>query len=244
MNSRFSRFAAAISAIMYPRTCLFCETVTDMENIKIICPSCYENLPTLNPLLPPRLISKIEDRKFDDLFIQYEFDEQLQVLIHYLKYKRFLSVGKILVKKLSQSIPHSDYDFVCGVPLHKIKERERGYNQSDVIAGAFAKLKQIHFHKDCIARIKHTKSQTTLSRALRIQNMQNVFRVKGNVSGKKILLFDDVITTGSTLNACATEFKKNGATIVDVAVLATPKDILQRRFEKEIVNLNRGNHFF
>ncbi len=138
-------------------------------------------------------------------------------IIHALKYQKFRSIGIRLgqiigIKLLDQ---HSEFDIIVPVPLHRVKLRERGYNQSDLIAQGISSI----FHKPivsgCLRRMKNTASQTTLSIEDRQQNMKNAFIIlpkqEHYVKAKSCLLVDDIITTGATVRACIAVLRRAGA---------------------------------
>ena len=145
-------------------------------------------------------------------------------LIYGLKYKGYTQIGieygewlgKVLVSEKM-----IDYDYIAPIPIHPARKRERGYNQSDYIARGVNKILNIKIINDLLKRKKHTTSQTKLGQTERLKNMENVFafNTKYNISSKKILLVDDVLTTGSTLNNCALTLLYNKAKQVDVATL-------------------------
>lgn len=150
-------------------------------------------------------------------------------LIYGLKYKGYSRIGLEYGRWLGEillSEQMSDYDFISPVPIHAAKKRERGYNQSDFIACGVndilsTKNSFVKIVYDLLHRLKYTSSQTQLSKTERFQNMERVFVLnkKYNVSGKRILLVDDVLTTGATLNNCALILLENEAKQVDVATL-------------------------
>jgi ComF family protein len=118
------------------------------------------------------------------------------------------------------------------VPIHKTKKKERGYNQSDYIAQGVNNILKKKIKYDLIKRIRYTQSQTTLTLEERLANVKGVFEInkKYNLEGKNILLVDDVLTTGSTLNNCAYTLISNNARKVDVATLLMP-DTFYKNFE-------------
>ncbi|MCL2040101.1 MAG: ComF family protein [Bacteroidetes bacterium] len=145
-------------------------------------------------------------------------------LIYGLKYKGYTQIGleygewlgKVLVSEKM-----TDYNYIVPLPIHPARKRERGYNQSDYIALGTNKILNIKVASDLLKRTKHTTSQTLLKPKERLKNMENVFALntKYNVAGMKILIVDDVLTTGATLNNCALTLLYNKAKQVDVATL-------------------------
>lgn len=136
-------------------------------------------------------------------------DGLLQHLLHELKYKDKQEIGVYLGKQLGYALKQTDWiksvDGIVPVPLHPKKEAARGYNQSRLIAEGLNEILQLPICDRQLYRSRHTESQTKKSREERIENMSNVFAVKGkeSLTGKHLLLVDDVLTTGATLEACA-----------------------------------------
>ena len=145
-------------------------------------------------------------------------------LIYGLKYRGFTRIGLEYGRWLGEVLASekmTDYDFIVPVPIHTARKRERGFNQSDFIAEGINKILNKKVFYDLLKRTKYTSSQTSLSTKERLQNMKNIFVLNGtyDIAGKKILLVDDVLTTGSTLNNCALVLLENKARQVDVATL-------------------------
>lgn len=140
---------------------------------------------------------------------RFEKGSAYQTLIHNLKYRGDRHIGIFLGKLLGQEIlntPFSTVDYIIPVPLHRKKERKRGYNQSDIIALGISEVTGLHILNDLLIRNLHTSSQTHKNRFERWQNMNHVFSLAyqdKSLEGSTFLLIDDVVTTGSTLEACA-----------------------------------------
>jgi ComF family protein len=115
------------------------------------------------------------------------------------------------------------YDLIIPVPLHKGRMRERGYNQSYLISEGLSRVLNIPVKAGILIRSRYTDSQTTLSREGRIENVSGAFEIKSKhipeIEGRRILLLDDVITTGSTTESCAKTLKENGAKTVTAVSL-------------------------
>ena len=131
-------------------------------------------------------------------------------------------LGTKLGERLKVSALYSDIDTIIPVPLHLKKFRKRGYNQSTFIAKGISAMMNIPFSETDLIRSTSTDSQTKKSRYNRYENMQGVFKVVNPelMSGKHILLVDDVVTTGATLEACANELLKSGVAKVSIAAIA------------------------
>ncbi len=145
-------------------------------------------------------------------------------LIYGLKYKGYKQIGLEYGKWLGKVLVAEkmvDYDYIAPVPIHSARRREREYNQSDFIASGVNKILNVKVANNLLKRTKYTTSQTQLKSKERLKNMENVFVLnkRYDVSGLKILLVDDVLTTGATLNNCALTLLYSKAKQVDIATL-------------------------
>ncbi len=109
---------------------------------------------------------------------------------------------------------------IIAVPLSRKKQFKRGYNQSELIAKIIAKKSKIPYRKNILIKQKHNITQSNLNRKQRFENVKNVFKVTNDLKNKKILLIDDIYTTGATVNECARVLKKAGASEVVVYTVA------------------------
>ena len=138
-------------------------------------------------------------------------------LIHVFKYykKSSLSIriGKDFGDVIRKNNFEKKYDMIIPVPLHKSRERERGFNQSNLICKQAASISGLPLLNDVIIRKKNSKSQSQLAYKERIENVKNIFNIKSprKIKGRKIILIEDIITTGLTVNSCCSELKKHGA---------------------------------
>ena len=157
-----------------------------------------------------------ESFAFDLTDSLFRYAGAIRELIHKLKYDGYVSPAGYLALPLAEYMQShdeiKDYDLVCPVPLHRVRKRERGYNQSELIAYAAAQLADLPYSQP-LKRRYYTRSQTMLSREKRKKNLHNAFVMVDQkaVQGKKVILVDDVFTTGSTLNEAAKELKAAGA---------------------------------
>lgn len=230
-------FLEPVIAFALPAFCISCEAKLK-KGRKVICSECFNQLPLLPKQYIDVLYKEIDHPYFDELYIKYQFAELFQKLIHLLKYQRTLTLSKYFATAIAPIIKKDNYNYITGIPLNPIKEKERGYNQSALIAEEIGKNLNITVKNKLIRRIKNTPSQTKFNREQRIKNMQDAFNCTLNLEGQHIIIVDDIITTGSTLNACAEVLKINGAAKVTAVALATPMDILQYNLEKELIELN------
>jgi ComF family protein len=121
----------------------------------------------------------------------------------------------------------SDFDIIINIPMYKKKEIQRGYNQSALIACEAARLLEKPYYKDILEKTIDTSPQSELNRAKRLNNIRNAFTIANTekIINKKILIIDDIITTGATVDECSKVLKKAGAKEVIVSVIATGKYI-------------------
>jgi ComF family protein len=159
-------------------------------------------------------------------FSFYNKESRVSRLIHNLKYKGIKEIGyelgRIYGLTLKTSGYTSDIDLVIPVPLHPSKKRIRGFNQSELISTGIADVAGLPVSNDLLARIIITATQTKRSRYERWTNVEGIFRVSDpeRIKGRHVLLVDDVITTGSTIESCANELLKTEGVKVSVAALA------------------------
>jgi ComF family protein len=154
------------------------------------------------------------------------YDGALRLAVHRLKFRGQQDFGRVLADVLFQSVEPdwwSSVDCLIPVPLHPERQQSRGFNQAEVIASRLSVLTGQPFQRWLIRAVA-TQAQTGLSQRQRQQNVQGAFRLApgqgGYARGKRLLLVDDVMTTGSTLGACARVLRQAGAADVKVATLA------------------------
>lgn len=217
-------------SLLFPRVCYGCGNHL-MRNEKIICTECYVLIPRTNfhlkhdnPVAQLFWGRCIIERAA--AFSYYTTDSRIRKLIHQLKYKGVKEIGPELGRIYGKSLKFSGFldgiDMVIPVPLHPSKRRKRGYNQSELIAEGISESTGIPLDIRLLFRIRRTKTQTRKSRYDRWINVRETFRIAGGerLNGKHVLLVDDVITTGSTLEACANALSGEGDVKVSIAVLA------------------------
>lgn len=161
--------------------------------------------------------------------LYFDKGNKVQQLIHHLKYKDQTQLGILLGNKLGERIKNSPYytgiTTIVPVPLHPKRQRSRGYNQSKFIADGIAEVLKIPVDDQLLKRARATSTQTKKNRFNRFLNMQTVFVVKNpeSLTQQHILLVDDVMTTGATLEACGLELLKHGTTKLSIVTLAYAK---------------------
>ncbi|MEN3037748.1 MAG: ComF family protein [Candidatus Kryptonium sp.] len=199
----------------------------------IICRDCLNKIEMVKPFDMMRIFaSRFEDYGYiSKAFACFHFKEEsaIQILIHELKYQNKSSIGLLLGEIVGNAIKDdpdfSTADALVPVPLHKIRLRERGYNQSELISKGISKVIKINVQNDLLIRVRNTETQTKLNLDQRKENVKDAFVVndkhKNFVNGRKFIIVDDVITTGATINECAKALISSGASgvfAVSVAV--------------------------
>jgi ComF family protein len=199
--------------LIYPRLCFACSSNHISKN-ESICLSCeYKITPTVyhlnvsNPVAE-RFYGRVKIEKATTAFT-FVKGGLLQQLIHKLKYDNRpeigIELGKIYGNILKNSEVWNHLDFIIPVPLHPKKKHQRGYNQAEMWGQGLAESLGIELRNDLLIRTDYTESQTKKSRTERFSNVENVFSITdvSALENKKILLVDDVLTTGATLEACS-----------------------------------------
>jgi ComF family protein len=165
-------------------------------------------------------------RGFDSAYCYGAYEGTLRKLIHLFKYQGMRSLAKPLSEFLAGALPRDQrFDVVVPVPLHWRKRWQRGFNQSELLGRLIARRRGIPLRK-VLRRGFATRAQAGLSNAQRRENVAGAFRVRRRVPGMRILLIDDVMTTGATAAACALALKRAGARSVCLLTLAR----VDRRF--------------
>ncbi|MDD5596266.1 MAG: ComF family protein [Candidatus Omnitrophica bacterium] len=232
-----------LTDLIYPKKCLACSNKLGYESTDIfICAPCNK---AIKKNLPPfclscgRHLERISFVKnicpdcqrtklhFDRAFSPCRYEGTIKELIHEFKYKGKDYLGKPLSKIMADfireySLPIDYLDSIVPVPLHKLKLREREFNQAQLLSNHIAKTFNKEMLEASLIRKRHTKTQADLERDLRLSNVMDSFAVvkEEKVRGKNILLVDDVLTTGATCSEAAKTLKNAGAKIVFVLTLA------------------------
>jgi ComF family protein len=217
-------------SLIFPRLCPGCGNHL-LRNEKLICTECYISIPRTNFHLKAdnpvaRLFWGRCQIERAAAFSFYNRDSRMRKLIHQLKYKGAKDIGFELGRIYANSLKSSGFldgvDLIIPVPLHPAKKRKRGFNQSEIISRGISDVTGIPLNTVSLLRKNISDTQTRKSRYSRWTNVEGIFRVEeqAGIEGCHILLVDDVITTGSTLEACADEILKAGGTTVSVAALA------------------------
>ncbi|MBC7616293.1 MAG: ComF family protein [Pedobacter sp.] len=224
------RLATDMVGLLFPNLCNGCG-LTLYPTEKVICTHCLYDLPYTDFHLHSdnRVAKQLWARlPFEAAMAMLYFKKgtKVQQLIHNLKYNGKTEVGhhlgNLLGEKLVLSVNYKAIDYIIPVPLHPKKERTRGYNQSVCIADGIAEVLAVPVHKTLLVRKKITETQTRKSRFIRYENMLSVFELlePEQLINKHVLLVDDVITTGATLEACGNSLIAGGIKKLSIAGIA------------------------
>lgn len=228
--NRLARLYINVVEFFFPTLCVTCgDRLVTQENF--LCIDCWHDLPVTNfhfnaenkvaQLFWGRV--KIENAT---AFFGYNKGSNYQHLIHFVKYKGLKELGFETGRRfgiaLSESPQFNAVDIILPVPLHPKKQKVRGYNQSEWIAKGISQSMLKPVSIDNLKRNLHTSTQTRKNRYERWENVDNIFEVTRpeEFIGKHVLIIDDVVTTGSTLESCALQLLKIEHVKVSIATLA------------------------
>ncbi len=210
-----------VLGVIYPSKvdCLICNTALVDDNW--LCKSCISKI----RFCPESFILSLNDKSFEYYSLAY-YSNIVTELILRLKYKSDFDCSYALADMMSEFIEKKGdtIDLVTFVPATKTAIRKRGYNQSQLLAKRIGKNLKINV-KGCLNKTQETKDQIGLNAEMRWQNILGSYSLKNNcnIKQKKILLIDDVITTGSTTYCCAEELIKGGADSITILTAAKSK---------------------
>lgn len=223
-------FFTAFFELLYPNTCACCHQLLKSPK-SCVCMACQFSLPKSQILdlndnfIHQRFWGRIP---VEQAFCQYKFQKKgkLQLLMHQLKYERNELVGYFFGRQLAITL-QQDEQFICPdiiipIPLHKEKERKRGYNQSLLIAKGIESILKIPIVDDAVIRVHHSDSQTKKKRYERWENVGEIFQLSNAsfIKNQHVLLIDDIVTTGATLEACAQTLLQVKGTRISIATVA------------------------
>ena len=221
-----------LTDIFLPNRCPGCGKLLTWD--KLMCGSCRKKLVSLDvcPICGKRPCADHSALKFDRAVCLYEYSGKCREAIYALKYSGGINFaiycGKELGKKLEEQGISRDADAVCCVPMSRKKRRRRGYNHAQLIARCVAKELDKPFYNDLLVHSDNLTEHHRLNAAKRLENAEKSF-APGNkqrdISGRTIILCDDIYTTGATLNACAACLKQMGAQrVYAVSIASTVQD--------------------
>jgi ComF family protein len=219
-------------SLLYPPRCAVCETLQE----PVLCPACRGEFRHFSPpwcarcglpfdprarAMPECAACREHPPPFATARAAGRYAGTLRQAIHCLKYDGVRALAGPLVDFVCQSVPRPDgLSLLTPVPLHRSRERMRGFNQSRLLADALAEQWEIPVSAGLLQRVRATPPQMQLAAEERRKNLRGAFAVAGNAAGLTVGLIDDVYTTGSTLRECAQTLRRAGARTVHVITVA------------------------
>ncbi len=229
MGLKYVDFLKDFVSLVYPDTCYACDAPL-VSGEKIICLNCQSDLPKTDYHLHDDndLKKKFSGTEVSNTLAYFRFTkkERTQKLLYAFKYGGVQHIGRLLGEwygyELKPYCKHYGFDRVVPLPLHKKKKRKRGFNQSEVFAKSLAKVLDLPLEVNCLHRVQMTPTQTNKSREERWDNVKDAFLVVngGAIQDQHILLVDDIVTTGATLEAAAKSLLNAGAAKVSIVAIA------------------------
>jgi ComF family protein len=229
----------ALASLFYPPLCAVCSVPVGHD--EYLCAECGDKAPRIKPPFCATCSEPFQGSitesfscancahrvlHFTAAVAAYRSRGIVRKIIHDFKYGKQLHlrhvIGDWLAETLGDPRLHGRrFDLVIPVPLHPTRKRERGFNQAELLADALSARANLPAH-NALERIRYTTTQTAFDRSERMENLHNAFRLRKNadVRGLRVLLIDDVLTTGSTLSECARVLKAGGAISVHAATAA------------------------
>jgi len=219
---------------VYPSCCLNCNEYIEQSG-ELICPDCWDKITSFDSIycancsndIPTGLKCPVCGIKDSLPFIALgHFGNPLGEIIRQYKYHSFTKLGAILAERVLEKhnklINNISADLIVPIPLHSYRLKSRGFNQAEILADNISKRTGIEVNNSSLQKIRNTKDQKLLDHNKRIENIKDAYKVFGNeLSGKKIILVDDVITTGATLRETRKEILKAEGKVVFAIVIAT-----------------------
>ena len=222
MPYSFRLFADAVSGLVYPSLCLGCDRRLPASDPLPVCATCLRGLPAAPEAA---IIGPVRERRGGGAIDRaqalwaYDASGTVQRIQHALKYGGQSRLGEPLGRLMARAWRGRRPDRVVPVPLSRPRLLERGYNQAESLAAGLADRLAVPLDPGALRRSRPTQAQARLSASERWANVSGAFEAQGDLSGQRVLLVDDVLTTGATLTAAAAALHAAGAT-VDAAVLA------------------------
>ena len=227
--------------LLYPETCQLCHSHRARARDGLVCPDCWSQVRFIRPPFCERcglpfggdLTTEFECANCADMDFHFTAARAAVIArsvvldaIHHFKYSRALwfepFLADLLLREAVPALRLADWDCIVPVPLHPLKFREREFNQAEVLARHLSRALGIPMNTRLLRRIQRTATQTLLSREQRAANMRGAFAARASIAlaGQRIILVDDVFTTGATTNACAKALRTAGAAAVCVWTVA------------------------
>ncbi len=231
-------------AFFYPDTCQICHVECATAQEGYVCARCWSRPGGICFIKPPfcdlcglpfegDITTRFECSNCREMELHFQSARAAVAatalvleVIHRYKYQRALwfepFLADLLIRQAAPVLQAGKWDLIVPVPLHPLKKREREFNQAQRLARYLGEATQIRVHSQLLKRIEPTKTQTLLTRSERAANVKNAFmmRENGHLDGERVVLLDDVLTTGATTSSCAKVLHDNGSGDVCVWTVA------------------------
>ena len=240
LSSQLRETLETAIVFLYPAKCRVCDSFLAVAVLPYICTNCWQDVqyieppwcdicgtPDINGLCDACAISPPRYGKLRSIAF---YHTTLQQAIHLYKFEKKKVFAQHLIQLINAHIPSdcdiAEYDFILPIPIHKKRLRERGFNQAALLADGIAKVENIPVLVDTLVRKRHTVAQSSLDRDARQQNIVGAFEVRNPdvIGGKRLLIIDDVFTTGATIREAVSELWTADPAEVDVLTLARTLD--------------------
>ena len=203
-----SKLLEEVDHFIYPKLCFQCDSELTNKDSSYICLSCESFLEIVTEEELAVYHQHYLSNFFYKSFIAYHFDEASKKYLHLIKYRHGKTlakyVGELIVNRYQETLENEGFDLIISCPLYKSRLYERDYNQSDYIAKSISELLNVKTDFKLLKRVKKTKTQTKLSKLDRQKNLSSAFTCNEKIKNyRNILIIDDVITTGATMNEIA-----------------------------------------
>lgn len=243
MISRFGpQYAQTMLDFLFPAECAACHNFAGDQRIVVFCQSCWNTIRLLpsngceqcgKPFAAAAFAGFLcgDCRAFppayDRVLSAAMYDGVMKEAIHQFKFSRRFRLGKplahLLMAQLDGRLDYSAYHAILPVPLHRSRSKQRGYNQAEILAKEIATTRRLALMTQNLVRARHTAAQWQFnSKRERLKNVKGAFQLRNpeQICGKRLLLIDDIFTTGSTANECAKTLKHAGAEAVVVLTVS------------------------
>jgi ComF family protein len=228
LNNKWLKFKHLLKTSLFPQTCLFCSASKGGDFG--ICTQCLDDLPYHTSCCPQCGLLSVEGQlcgaciasapDFDATKALFTYEYPISQVLQQYKYKQQLFLAETFAQLMLQKLPAQNIDLIIPMPLHPSRLQERGFNQSLEIARIIGKRLNVEVNSQVVSRIKLSPPQASLPLKERVKNMKGAFACDEDLSGLRIALIDDVMTTGASLNALAKAVKAKGAAHVECWLIA------------------------
>jgi len=240
-QSMFGNWLNAALGFIYPENCQICHAHSATPREGYVCADCWTEVRFIRAPFCERcglpyegeITGAFECTNCREMELYFSSARSAVVargivleVIHRYKYSRALwfepFLADLLIRQAKPVLARDTWDLIVPVPLHPLKKREREFNQAERMAVQLSRATQIPVDAGLLERVEFTRTQTTLTRPQRAANVRSAFRLrkKAQLDGERIILLDDVLTTGATTSACARVLQRAGAGTVCVWTVA------------------------